>query len=703
MRFALAVVAACVLGWPGGSPSAAAAVTVDVANVAADAEVRIAVDQNDSLTVDWPTEGDARGTATFRLSGDKPLIESLALRATGDATPRIVARDLTPFTAITVGTRNLDTPGGWTIFFDNVDKRPYQRYAAELKLTAARASSQGSRGSIAFGQLTAGPFSGELVFSFYAGSPLILVEAVVSTSEDRRAIIYDAGLVAAPETVQRFVWSDFDDTEKSRDASPATAAGPRATRYRTLVAQMADGGAVAVFPPPHRFFYPLDFAENFGFNWCGRDYPSAPNGDGWGVRQPPEGDHRFTPWVNAPPGTSQRLGVFYLVSADGGSDALAAVKRYTHADRYLTLPGHKTFTSHYHIEHTLDLLKQQQRAGSTEIPAPLQSPGFVRAFRTAGIDIVHLAEFHNSSTPKLASDERVRQLRALHAECLRLSDESFLLLPGEEPNVHLGGHWISLFPRPVLWVLNRPDDTPFQQPDAAGEPIYHVGSAEDVLDLMQREHGLMWTAHARIKASVGYPDQYRDQPFFKSPHFLGAAWKAMPADYSRESLGWRVLDLFDEMNNWCGPKQVLGEVDVFKVDLSYELYGHANINYVELDRLPRFADGWAPLLEALRAGRFFTTTGEILIQDFALAESADDRATLKARLKWTFPLSHAEIVGGDGQKTYRQRVDLPDTKQLGELDFAQQLTPELSACRWVRLEVWDIATNGAFTQPIWRQ
>ena len=250
------------------------------------------------------------------------------------------------------------------------------------------------------------------MFSFYAGSPLILVEAVVSTAEDRRAIIYDAGLVAAPDAVQRFVWSDFDDTEKSRDASPATAAGPRAVRYRTLVAQMAAGGAVAVFPPPHRFFYPLDFAENFGFNWCGRDYPSAPGGDGWGVRQPPEGDRRFTPWVNAPPGTSQRLGVFYLLSADGASAALAAAKRYTHADRFVALPGYKTFTSHYHIEHALDLLRQQAAASSTEIPATLQSPGFVRAFRTTGIDIVHLAEFHNAKTPNLPTDERLRQLRA---------------------------------------------------------------------------------------------------------------------------------------------------------------------------------------------------------------------------------------------------------------------------------------------------
>ena len=136
MRFTPVVVAVCGLTWPGGSALATAAPTVDVANVAADAQVRIAAGQNDLVSVDWPTGGDSRGTATFRLSSDKPLVESLSLRATADASPQIVARDLAPFTAITVGTRNLDTPAGWTIFFDKVNDRPYQRYPAELKLTA---------------------------------------------------------------------------------------------------------------------------------------------------------------------------------------------------------------------------------------------------------------------------------------------------------------------------------------------------------------------------------------------------------------------------------------------------------------------------------------------------------------------------------------------------------------------------------------
>jgi hypothetical protein len=75
-----------------------------------------------------------------------------------------------------------------------------------------------------------------------------------------------------------------------------------------------------------------------------------------------------------------------------------------------------------------------------------------------------------------------------------------------------------------------------------GETVYHVGSPADVLTLMQRERGLMWTAHARIKGSIPFPDGYRETEFFKSPYFLGAAWKAMPADYSRDTLGWRVLE-----------------------------------------------------------------------------------------------------------------------------------------------------------------
>ena len=76
-------------------------------------------------------------------------------------------------------------------------------------------------------------------------------------------------------------------------------------------------------------------------------------------------------------------------------------------------------------------------------------------FKNAGIQIVHLAEFHNRLGPARRDHRKtVPMLKAMHDECARLSDDEFLLLP----LILLGGHWISFFPRPVMWVLKRAKD-----------------------------------------------------------------------------------------------------------------------------------------------------------------------------------------------------------------------------------------------------
>jgi hypothetical protein len=247
----------------------------------------------------------------------------------------------------------------------------------------------------------------------------------------------------------------------------------------------------------------------------------------------------------------------------------------------------------------------------------MEEPAFVKTFKAHGVDIVHLAEFHVAHTPEFIA-EHLPQLRTLHNECRRLSDEHFLLLPGEEPNVHLGGHWISLFPKPVYWLLHPSPGTPFERAVEGMGTVYAVHTASDVLRLMEKEKGLMWTAHPGIKSSFGFPNRYRDKQFHLSDRFLGAAWKAMPADLSQPRLGTRALDLLNDMANWGQRKYMVGEVDVFKVLPGYELYGHMNINYLKLDRLPQFDDGWQPVLDALRNGRFFVSTGEVLIPEFTV-------------------------------------------------------------------------------------
>jgi hypothetical protein len=191
---------------------------------------------------------------------------------------------------------------------------------------------------------------------------------------------------------------------------------------------------------------------------------------------------------------------------------------------------------------------------------------------------------------------------------------------------------------------------------------------------------------------------------------LGAAWKALPADLSHDQLGRRALDLLDDMANWGHKKYVLGEVDVFTIDPTHELYGHMNINYLQLDRVPRFAESWQSVLGGLSNGRFFVTTGEILLPRFTvggkpsgevLKLSADAAPELIAEARWTFPLAFAEVVSGDGKRVYRERIDLSDTAGFGSRTL--RLKPQLTGRRWVRLEVWDVAANGAFTQPVWME
>ena len=310
-------------------------------------------------------------------------------------------------------------------------------------------------------------------------------------------------------------------------------------------------------------------------------------------------------------------------------------------------------------------------------------------------------------------------------ECRRLSDSDLLLVPGEEVDRFLG---VARPGRP-----SRPLDEPVPEARATGSSgpqarrasdgdrtpsygvVYRVGNAADVMAVLEREHGLAWTAHPRIKSSSWAPDAFRDRDYYASDRWLGAAFKAMPADLSLPRLGTRGLDLLDDMANW-GPskKQLVGEVDVFTLDHTHELYGHMNVNYLRFegrpDRPPHFDEGWQPVLDALRGGRFFTTTGEVLIREFTLGGKAERRdpglaprptagPELRVSLDWTFPLRFAEVISGDGHSVSRERVDLSDTGAFGRKTLS--LRPKLSGRKWARFEVWDVAANGAYTQPIW--
>ena len=684
----------------------------------ADAEIPASARiEGDHVTITWPTSPEGSGQIVLDLSAGKPLVDLVEFGPNIGPTQRMLT-EVEPAAFVTVGSRvnPPPTPPGmsvFNVFFDNPAKRPHTTHrTAWTGPKIARVLSQGERASVAVGPIAAGSFRGEWVFTVYDESPLIQVEAVLRTDEEARAITYDVGLVTAPlpQTQFRAIgkglgWIDQQGRWQRRTIEPTDPTDQaHAVRHRAIVLEATGGGSVACFPPPHRFFFPRDWTDNLATTWSGSDHHGlAPGESGFGIRQPATGGGNYVPWFNAPPGTDQRLGVFYLLDHGPAPQALEQVLRFTHGDRFAELPGYKTFSSHYHIAFTVAAMKQ--RAAGIDPPAihPL-----VQVFKGLGVDAVHVAEFHGDGHPFDPGPVRLPELDAMFAECRRLSDDQLLVIPGEEANLNLGfggraGHWLELFPKPVRYTMKRSDGQPLQTDDG----VYHLKDAADLLTVLEKENGLAWTAHPRIKASNFAPDIYQDAPFFRSDRWLGAAWKAMPADLSRPRLGDRCLDLLDDMSNWGAHKQMLGEVDTFQLDGSHEMYGHMNINYVKLDHLPRFDDGWQLILDALRAGQFFVTTGEILIhsatlggQDFGSTLAGKPTgAEVKFDLAWTFPLQFAEVVSGDGKQVYRDRLDLATTSAFGRQTFT--LRPDLTGRKWARLAVWDIAGNGAFTQPIW--
>jgi hypothetical protein len=708
-RLAFAIQTIVVLG---ASP-ARGEVAVDLSGYSRECGVEVS-HKSGKLQVWWPTADDELALLSFNLEPGEPLIDELGVL--DDNGPPALLQKADPAVFVTVGSR--DVPPGkppeqvWQVFFDNPHRRPHKTYASTLDKQKVRVTSHHRRAVVSIDKLTVGPFSGAFEFTFYPGCRLFRVDAVVSTKQDRLAIFYDAGLIsnAPPET--SFAWMDTEGRMQQAPVEEHTEARPLAVRHRTVILESDVGlGSLACFPPPHQFQFPRDYSDNLRFVWGGRGYNGLTDRFGFGVRQNKDGGGNFVPWFNAPPGTEQRMGVFYLLTPGSAEDALRETLKYTNGDRFPELPGHLTMTSHWHMAIAVAAM---QRQGDAKDNSP--TPDWVRMFKDMNVNMVHLGEFHGDGHQKDPGPLRLPEMTAMFDECRRWSDERLLVIPGEEVNEFLGlelegkhaGHWMSLFPRPVYWTMRRGPDQPFAEEHPKYGKVYHVGGRGDMIRLLREENGLAWAAHPRIKASSWTPDIFREEDFFIADYWLGAAWKAMPGDLSREKQGERVLDLLDDIANWGNKKYVLGEVDVFKIDHTHELYAHMNVNYVKLDRLPRYDEGWQPLLDALRDGQFFVTTGEVLIPEFTVGgkESGEtvtlqdgESPELKVKLAWTFPLSFAEIISGDGQKVYRERIDLSDTAAFGRKTFT--FRPQLTGRRWVRLEAWDVAANGAFTQPVW--
>jgi hypothetical protein len=128
-----------------------------------------------------------------------------------------------------------------------------------------------------------------------------------------------------------------------------------------------------------------------------------------------------------------------------------------------------------------------------------------------------------------------------------------------------------------------------------------------------------------------------------------------------------------------------------------ETFPQLYVNYVKLPQVPKFDEDWTPIANAMRAGDYFVSSGEVLLRNWAIEGTGAQRA-YTAEVEWTFPLEFAEVVWGDGKTTGRQVVSATDLAPFGSHRF--RIPFDAAGKTWVRFAVWDSAGNGAFTQPV---
>jgi hypothetical protein len=696
-----------------------------------------------AIQVTWQGERDQQLRASFGIRNGQPIIRQLTVHK-GQANWIILGRDLIPEFEVTSGIRRLSeqqaaplrdlkiaiTPEviereKWNAFWDAPLRIPgaangivggprkqedIRRAWASYQANACQVKTDGARLEITFPGLSMGIFSGQLRFTVYRGANLLRQEAIAKTEEQSVAYKYLAGLKGFPVGDDtRIVWRDTARAWQEYGFGGSVNDESVALRARNRLAIIeGTGGSLAIFPPSHKFFFAREIETNLGYVYyrktsdgsfaagvrqADREEPYKPLGvsdEVWQTRtnQARRFNDNFALY-NAPPGTWQRMPVYFYLSATDSHTTQEAVMAFTHDDRYKAMPGTKVMVSHFHF-HMNEYLTDN---GSLD-----SKPAWVDVFRALGINIANLADFHADSHPKDSGPLRFKEQKVYFDGTRRFSDRNFLLIPGEEPDDTLGGHYITVMPHPVFWSQTRKSGQQFVENDPQYGKVYHVASAADELQMLRLEQGLMWQAHPRTKGSTGYPDAVREQPHFLSDRFLGASYQSLPVDQSESRIcEKRCLGVLDDMNNWAGPKYMIAEGDTYRKFPDDETFPQLIVNYVKLDRVPKFDEDWSPILRAMRAGDFYVSSGEVLFRNWGL-EGTGPRRTYSAEVEWTFPLEFVELVWGDGDKVQTQVISATEQAPFGSKKFS--IPFDVAGKKWVRFAAWDSAGNGALTQPI---
>jgi len=574
-----------------------------------------------------------------------------------------------------------------------------RRADASFHATSCSVKTDGQSIEVTYPGLSMGIFAGDLRFTAYKGTNLLRMDAVAKTTEQWIAYKYDAGLKGfSTSLTPRVIWRDTGGHPQSHAfGGVVDDALERVKAQNRLMVAEGSARAIAAFPPPHTFFFTREKDTNLGYVWYRKD---AEGRFGFGVGMPDREEE--TQYVenfalyNAPPGTVQKMGMYFYATAESGEAARQQVLAYTHGDTFKPVAGYKTFVNHFH----LDFTGRQRATGSLGTPSQ-----DLAAMKTLGLNIVGLSDFHFELHPNDPGPLRFKDEKDYFEATRRSSDADFLVTPWEEPSAYFGGHYNIMFPTRVYWSKLRQPGQPFTETDPVYGKVYHAANAEDVQKMMDLEGAYWYHAHPRTKGTTGFPDLIFEKPWVKNDRYLGVAFKpGMGQDQSEARLcEWRCFDAVDTMNNmYAGtglqPKYIIADIDTYRKGPEDDTYANFPVNYLHLDKVPGPDEDWTPILKAMHDGDFFVSTGEILIKSYNVA-GAGAKRTINADVEWTFPLAFAEVVWGDGKKIERQIIPATDLGANGTKKFSIPFDPTGKA--WVRFAVWDSAGDGAFVQPIW--
>ena len=719
--------------------------TCDLRNYKAQAGIHASVN-GAIVELSWDGERGQQLRASFAIRDGSPLVSELAVRKNGGAAWIVLGHNLTPEYDVVSGKRRLSEqqmaplrklPGGltaevmerekWNAFWDaplmipgnpggsvDLPRKPEEvrRAAAVYHAGACEVRTEGARLELNFPSSVAlGIFNGGLRYTVYRGSNLLRQEAIASTNEPSVAYKYNGGLKGfSIDSKSRLAWRDVaQQWQQVRFGGPVNHnMVPLVARNRLAILETAGGGSLAVFPPPHKFFFSREIETNLGYVYYRKDgnssfaigarmaeneQPYRPYGfseETWEKRahEARHHIHNFALY-NAPPGTEQHMPVYFYLNAEDSRATDRAVLAYTHDDTYKAVPGYQVMVSHFHFHFN----EQLTDAGTLDT-----QPSWASVFRGLGVNIAILADFHSDSHPTDPGPIRFQEQQVYFEGCRRVSDDAFLMIPGEEPDATLGGHYMFVLSHPVYWSHAPGAGQKYQDTDARFGKVFHTSTPAEELRLLNEQNGLMWQTHPRTKGSSGYPDAIKDWDHFKSERFLGGSYQSLPVDQSEKRMcEARCFGLLDEMNNWSNAKYLIAEGDTYMKYPDDETYPELEVNYVKLDRVPKFDEEWTPLLDKMRAGDYFVSSGEILFHNWSI-EGKGAKRTMDAEIEYTFPLEFVELVWGDGARTERQIISATGMAPFGKHTF--KIPFDATGKKWVRFAVWDSAGNGAFLQPV---